>query len=86
MNIEEIEKFLRKQDFSTGNHVKVTFRQRDPIYGLFVEYGDYTDLKIKNYWRIVRKRDMELWSKSKSIDLTKIFSGSEFSRLSVVQE
>lgn len=86
MNIEEIENFIKKQDFTNGKHVKVTFKQRDPIFGLFVIDGDFADLKAKNYWRIVRKRDFELWNKSKNPGLTKIFSGSEFSRLTVVQE
>lgn len=84
MNIEEIENFLGKQKLTADQHVKISFRQRDTIYGLFVKERDYSDLKSKNFWRIVRKNDIPAWEKSKNIDLAKIFNGSEFSRLSVV--
>lgn len=84
MNIEEIENFLEKQKLNNEQHVKITFRQRDAVLGLFVKERDYSDLKSKNFWRIVRKNDIDAWKKSKNIDLAKIFNGSEFSRLSVV--
>lgn len=84
MNIEEIENFLEKQKLTNEQHVKISFRQRDSVFGLFVKERDYSDLKSKNFWRIVRKNDIEAWKKSKNIDLAKIFNGSEFSRLSVV--
>lgn len=83
MNIEEIENFLNKQNITAEQHVKISFRQRDTIYGLFVRERDFSDLKSKNFWRIVRKNDIPAWEKSKNIDLAKIFNGSEFSRLSV---
>jgi hypothetical protein len=83
MNIEEIEKFLDKQDIKPGEHVKIDFKKRDPIYGLFVKGTDYSHLKSKNFWRIVTRTHMEEYNKSKNINLAKIFSGSDFSRLTV---
>jgi hypothetical protein len=83
MNIAEIESFLSKQELNAGQQVKISFRQRDTIYGVFVKERDYADLKSKNFWRIVRKNDVAAWQKSKNIDLAKIFNGSEFSRLSM---
>ena len=84
MNIEEIENFLSKQSFTGDRHVKISFRQRDSIFGIFVKERDYADLKSKNFWRFVRKSDLQAWEKSKNIDLAKIFNGSEFSRLTVI--
>ena len=53
MNIEEIEKFLDKQDMKPGEYVKIDFKKRDAIHGLFVKGTDYAHLKSKNFWRIV---------------------------------
>jgi hypothetical protein len=83
MNVEEIEKFLDKQPLKQGQHVKIDFKKRDSIFGLFVKGNDYDDLKAKNFWRIVTATHMDEYLKSKNISLAKIFSGSEFSRLSV---
>lgn len=83
MNIEEIEKFLDKQTLKVGQHVKIDFKKRDSINGLFVKGNDFTDLKAKNFWRIVTATHMAEYLKSKNINLAKIFSGSEFSRLTV---
>ncbi len=83
MNIEEIEKFLDKQDLKPGEYVKIDFKKRDAIHGLFVKGTDYAHLKSKNFWRIVTWTHMEEYLKTKNIGLAKIFSGSEFSRLGV---
>ena len=83
MNIEEIEKFLDKQKTVQGQQVKINFRKRDTIYGLFVKGDDYTDLNSKNFWSIITLPNMPAWEKSKNINLAKIFNGSEFSRLSI---
>lgn len=83
MNIEEIEKFLDKQPLKAGQHVKIDFKKRNSINGLFVKGTDFADLKAKNFWRIVTSTHMAEYLKSKNINLAKIFSGSEFSRLTV---
>jgi len=85
MNIEEIEKFLEKQKPVQGQ-VKINFRKRDTIFGLFVRGDDYSDLKSKNFWRIITLPNIEAWEKSKNMNLAKIFNGSEFSRLSSAKE
>lgn len=81
MNVEEIEKFLSKDKIAEEKCVKINFKKRDSIFGLFVKSNDYNDLKSKNFWRIVTRRHFEEYNKSKDINLAKIFSGSEFSRL-----
>ena len=86
MNIEEIENFLKKKTSPDSNYVKIHFKKRDAIYGLFVEGNDYADLKSKNFWRIVSKTHLDEYQRSKNINLAKIFSGSEFSRLTLAKE
>lgn len=83
MNIEEIQKFLDKEKFSPENCVKIDFKKRDSIYGLFIKTNDFQDLKSKNFWRIVTKSNFEQWNKTKNVNLAKIFSGQEFSRLKI---
>jgi uncharacterized protein YjcR len=80
MNIEEIEKFLKKNT-TKQNYVQIRFKKRESIYGLFVEDKDYTYLKAKNFWRIVPQSQLDAYSKSKNMNLAKIFCGVEFTRL-----
>jgi len=84
MNVEEIQNFLDKHELPKGKYLKIQFKKRDVIFGLFVKDRDYNDLKSKNFWRIVTFTHLEEFNKSNNVSLAKIFSGSEFSRLSVV--
>lgn len=86
MNSEDIQSFLDKKTTSKDNYVKITFRKRDAIYGLFVKDRDYTDLKSKNFWRIITRTHFDEYNKSRNMSLAKIFSGAEFSKLTVYKE
>ena len=86
MNSEEIEKFLNTKTAKGDGYVKIDFKKRDTIYGLFVKDNDYTDLKSKNFWRIVTRTHFDEYNKSKNINLAKIFNGAEFSRLSLLAD
>jgi hypothetical protein len=86
MNSEEIEKFLNTKTVKGDGYVKIDFKKRDTIYGLFVKDNDYGDLKSKNFWRIVTRTHFDEYNKSKNISLAKIFNGAEFSRLSLLTE
>ncbi|MEX6689268.1 short-chain dehydrogenase [Danxiaibacter flavus] len=83
MNVEEIEKFLDKQENTGDKKVKIDFKKRDSIYGVFVKGKDYGDLKEKNFWRVVTLPNVDAWRKSNDLNFAKIFSGSEFSRLTL---
>jgi hypothetical protein len=85
MNIEDIEKFLEKSPDLSG-YVKVSFKQREAIYGQFVKDKDHTHLKAKNFWRIVTKRNLNDYLQSKDLSLTRIFNGAAFSRLTRYEE
>jgi hypothetical protein len=87
MNIEDIQKFLDNKTSASNEYVKITFKKRDAIYGLFVrDNKDYTELKSKNFWRIVPKSQFDAYQQSRNVSLAKIFSGSEFSRLTLNKE
>lgn len=86
MNTEEIEKFLDTKTTATNNYVKIDFKKRDSIYGLFIKDRDYNDLKSKNFWRIVTRPYFDEYNKSKNVNLAKIFSGSDFTRLTIHAE
>jgi hypothetical protein len=86
MNTEEIQKFLQTKATSTNNYVKIDFKKRDPIYGLFVIDNDFNDLSSKNFWRIVTRKHFDEYNKSKNINLARIFNGSEFSKLSLLTD
>ena len=86
MNIEDIEKFVEKKIASETDYVKISFKQRDSIYGLFLRDADYAYLKAKNFWRIVPQSQLDAYKNSKNPNLAKIFNGAEFSRLATYQE
>jgi hypothetical protein len=86
MNIEDIEKFLIKNEKQENAYVKISFRKRNAVYGLFVKDKDYSHLKSKNFWRIVTKTHFDEFSESQDISLAKIFNGAEFSRLAHYSE
>jgi hypothetical protein len=86
MNTEEIQKFLETKTSPQNNYVKIDFKKRETIYGLFLIDGDYNDLKSKNFWRIVTRKYFDEYSKSKNPNLAKIFNGAEFSKLSLLTD
>jgi hypothetical protein len=86
MNIEDIENFLVKKTTVQNNYVRITFKKRDAIYGLFIKDKDYADLKSKNFWRIVPRSRFDEYNKSKNVSLAKIFCGTEFSRLTLYKD
>jgi hypothetical protein len=83
MTTEQIEKFLEKNG-NESTPVKVSFKTRKPVIGLFITTGDYNDLKSKNFWRIVGEANLESYNKSKDMSLARIFNGSEMTKLSVL--
>jgi hypothetical protein len=63
------------------NPLKIEFKKRNSIHGIFVKSPDYEDLKSKNFWRIVGEANIGEWQKTHDNNLAKIFNGSEFNRL-----
>lgn len=66
--------------------VKIEFKKRNSMVGIFVKSNDYEDLKSKNFWRIVSEVKIPEWRKTNDNNLSKIFNGSEFTRLTLAKE
>lgn len=84
MTIELISKFVENTPVPASKSVKVDFKKRNSINGIIIQDKDYDDLKSKNFWRIVPDSLMAEWNKSKNVNLAKIYSGGEFTKLSLV--
>ncbi len=80
MTSDLIEKFVESKEM-TGQTVNIFFKQRNAITGLFIQGNDYHELKAKNFWRIVAGSKIAEWQQTKDMNLARLFSGSDFSRL-----
>lgn len=78
----QIESFLSQNDQS-NKPVTIFFKNRNSIVGLFIETSDYTELKAKNLWRIVGEAKIKDYKTNNDIYLTRIFNGSEITKLTV---
>jgi hypothetical protein len=83
MTNDQIENFLAKKHLDKLP-VRINFKTRNQIIGVFIQMGDYIDLKSKNLWRIVGESNIEEYKKTKDINLTRIFNGVEFTRLGII--
>ncbi len=83
MSSEEIEKFIKATKLPANKYLKISFKKRNAVYGIFIHCKDARDLETKNFWRIVTLTHFKDYQTSKDINLSRIFHGSEFSKLSV---
>ncbi|MBS1946600.1 MAG: short-chain dehydrogenase [Bacteroidetes bacterium] len=81
MTIEVIEKFIQDQS-RKGTAVNIHFKDRNTVNGIFIYSRDYDELKSKNLWRVVHRSSIGKWKESQDINLTRIFNGIAFTRLS----
>lgn len=86
MNPEQIKKFIETKVTAKDGYVKIEFSKREPIYGIFITDGDYKDLSVKNFWRIVTSKNFDAYSKTRDINLARLFNGFEFSKLSLLSD
>lgn len=82
---ELIAKFIEGEHLAK-NPVKIEFKKRNTIIGIFVQSPDYEDLKSKNFWRIVSESYISEWKQTHDNKLAKIFSGAEFNRISLPKQ
>ena len=80
MTTEMITQFIENKN-RKNNTVQVHFKERSTVKGLFIRSADYDELKYKNLWRIVSSAKIEEWNRTKNIDLSRIFNGISFTRL-----
>jgi hypothetical protein len=81
MTTEQIENFLREK-YLDKSPVKISFKTRQPLAGIFIKTADYGELKSKNFWRIVWESNIDNYKKTKDISLARIFNGTEITKLS----
>ena len=81
MTSEQIEKYV-EQPKHTGSLLTIHFKDRQTVTGVFVEAADYSELKSKNLWRVVRETNLAEWKQTKNQNLNRIFNGMSFTRLS----
>ena len=87
MNSEQIQNFLDKNVDNRNKYVKIQFQKRDSLHGLFLtEARDFKEMSAKNFWRIVTQKNLDDYSVSKDLSLSRLFNGSEITRLSVSNE
>ena len=79
MTNEQIENFLTPETFSKV--VNINFKTRNAIQGIFLNATDFEDLKSKNLWRIITQSRIEEWKRTKNNGLSRIYSGSDFTKL-----
>jgi hypothetical protein len=82
MTIEQIERFITEVKTDLSEPAKISFKTRSTVEGIFIKAPDYLELKKKNFWRVVSAKNLEDYRKSKDSNLSRIFNGSEFTRLS----
>ncbi len=83
MDSEQIQTFLDTKLQKQEIMVKVYFKKRDAIKGVFVRDRDFAHLKSKNFWRIVSPIHLDEYKRSGNINLARIFNGSDFSRITL---
>lgn len=86
MNSDEIKKFIESKVTTKNKYVKIEFIKRDPLYGLFITGEDYQHLSSKNFWRIVTSKHFDEYRNTNNNELSKIFNGAEFSKLSLLSD
>jgi len=80
MTNEQIDKFL-SSNIKANPLIRITFKTRNSIIGVFIQTPDFNELKSKNFWRIVSESDFEQWKISKDYNLCRMFNGAAFSKL-----
>jgi hypothetical protein len=83
MTNDQIEKFISNNLEDFGQPVKISFKTRNSLEGIFIQAQDYLELKSKNFWRIVTATNLENYRKSKDVSLARMFNGAEFTKLSI---
>ena len=76
-----IEKFVENK-YRKEAAVNIHFKERSTVTGLFIQGTDYSELKSKNFWRIVSSTYLSEWKETKNMNLARIYNGMSFTRLS----
>ena len=82
MTSEQIEHFLTSHmPEMKDKMVNINFKTRNAIRGFFPDTNDSEELKMKNFWRVITEGNLDSWNQTKSVSVTRIFNGSEITKL-----
>jgi len=84
MTPEAIARFVETEKIAADKQMRIDMKKRNSIFGLLIKGNDYEDLKSKNFWRIVTAMNLASWKRTGSLEFAKIYSGSEFNKISLV--
>ena len=82
MTTEQVQKFF-SSEAKSNSLIRVSFKNRNSIVGIFIQTPDFDDLRSKNFWRIVSEANFEQWRQSKDYNLVRMFNGAEFTKLAI---
>ena len=82
MTTEQIQKFF-SSEAKSNSLIRVNFKNRNSIVGIFIQTTDFDDLRSKNFWRIVSEANFQQWRQSKDYNLVRMFNGAEFTKLAI---
>lgn len=82
MTVEQIDRFMERAPVSRVDPIKIFFKTRSTVEGVFIRTDDFEELRKKNFWRIVTVKSLDTYSNSKDIGLSRIYNGAEFTKLS----
>ena len=82
MTTEQIQKFF-SSEAKSNSLIRVSFKNRNLIVGIFIQTPDFDDLRSKNFWRIVSEANFEQWRLSKDYNLVRMYSGAAFTKLAI---
>ncbi len=85
MDTTSIEKFLDIKS-KKSKVINVHFKDRAVVTGIFISLYDYAELKKKNFWRLVNIRNIAEWEQTQNIELSRLFNGAAFTRLTVASK
>ncbi|NOT51088.1 MAG: short-chain dehydrogenase [Chitinophagaceae bacterium] len=80
MTIEKVGEFIQKKKKENAM-VKISFKIRSSVNGTFIKADDFEELGKKNLWRFVSENYTEAFSKTRDMNLCRIFNGAEFKKL-----
>lgn len=83
MTIEKVGEFVGKKKQENAL-VKISFKIRSSVTGTFIKAPDFDELGKKNLWRIVTETHTDAFRKTNDMNLSRIFSGTEFKKLELV--
>jgi len=81
MTTEQIEKFF--SGIKTDSVIRISFKTRNAVLGIFIRTPDFHEFKSRNFWRILSEANFETWQKTKDFSLCRMFNGTEFTKLAV---